>query len=60
MGANYNAYVTDGRGDIAQLVERTDRTREVRGSNPLVSNFFHIYRRPASFLLIIMVQNHLQ
>ncbi len=27
------------RGDIAQLVERTDRTREVRGSNPLVSNF---------------------
>jgi hypothetical protein len=26
-------------GDIAQLVERTDRTREVRGSNPLISNF---------------------
>lgn len=25
-------------GDIAQLVERTDRTREARGSNPLISN----------------------
>ena len=24
-------------GDIAQLVERTDRTREARGSNPLIS-----------------------
>jgi hypothetical protein len=24
-------------GDIAQLVERTDRTREVRGSSPLIS-----------------------
>jgi hypothetical protein len=27
-------------GDIAQLVERTDRTREARGSNPLISNFY--------------------
>ncbi len=26
-------------GDIAQLVERTDRTREARGSNPLISKF---------------------
>ncbi len=27
-------------GDIAQLVERTDRTREARGSNPLISKFY--------------------
>lgn len=27
-------------GDIAQLVERTDRTREARGSNPLISKIF--------------------
>jgi hypothetical protein len=32
-------------GDIAQLVERTDRTREVRGSNPLISNFLKSMRR---------------
>ncbi len=33
-------------GDIAQLVERTDRTREARGSNPLISKFlFHSLRR---------------
>ena len=30
-------------GDIAQLVERTDRTREARGSNPLISKFFESY-----------------
>ena len=29
-------------GDIAQLVERTDRTREVRGSNPLISKSFAV------------------
>lgn len=27
-------------GDIAQLVERTDRTREASGSNPLISKTF--------------------
>jgi hypothetical protein len=31
--------VVEQVGDIAQLVERTDRTREVRGSNPLISKF---------------------
>ncbi len=38
----YNRRMTAVFGDIAQLVERTDRTREVRGSNPLVSNFFKV------------------
>lgn len=28
----------DNRGDIAQLVERTVRNREARGSIPLISN----------------------
>ena len=27
-------------GELAQLVERCDRTAEVRGSNPLFSMFF--------------------
>jgi hypothetical protein len=34
-----NAPTMSRFGDIAQLVERTDRTREVRGSNPLISKF---------------------
>ena len=36
LGGGLSIIGTDG--DIAQLVERTDRTREVRGSNPLVSS----------------------
>ena len=31
--------IDEERGDIAQLVERTDRTREAWGSNPHISNF---------------------
>ena len=35
--------IGEERGDIAQLVERTDRTREARGSNPLDSIFRKFY-----------------
>jgi hypothetical protein len=49
-------------GDIAQLVERTDRTREVRGSNPLISNFLEkavqrqkIWPIPAEIALSVVI-----
>ena len=37
-------------GDIAQLVERTDRTREARGSNPLISKILLVFMPVHSFV----------
>lgn len=47
----YGFIIDPGPGDIAQLVECTDRTREARGSNPLISKFLRTFEYGAGSLL---------